>query len=420
MCYSLPKSNGIFHLPSTTGKYSVGCLDIFSRPRNGKLPLLYRLYYPTEGQLEQSRWPAWLPNSKYTESMIAAKWPVPLCRTNLIDRLKHHLSKQTIYLLSWLLKYVSGDPKICAYEASHPIKQRLPLVVFSHGLIACRTSYSSLCTDLASQGYFVAALEHADSSACVRMLMDEPDGEVSWLPREELPKGAPEGDLRARQLDYREKEIIQTLESLEDIDKGQNTEQYFYHLETLQAAAGQLPSLHWFQGLIDTENVTMSGHSMGGATTVRCLANHDHRFVAGVALDSWMFPVRQEKCLQFPQKLLFVNFERFQGEQNLKTMKRYETEVDKAGNSNVITIRNARHYACTDILIAFQGTWIGKFLFGAQDPNFNSLAGVLTSSELLHTWIYKYLYKDDNYFNQTLEHRKQFLFRGIDLKSKRD
>jgi len=417
MCYSLPKSNGIFHLPSPTGKYSVGSLDIFSRRREGKLPLLYRLYYPTDEKLEQSRWPAWLPNSKYTESMITAKWPVPLCRTNLIDRLKHHLSTQTIYLLSWLLKYVSGDPKITAYEANQPIRKRLPLVVFSHGLIACRTSYSTLCTDLASQGYFVAALEHGDSSACVRMLMDDPEGEVTWLPREELPKGAPEGDLRARQLDYREKEVIQTLESIEDIDKGQNTEQYFYNLET---KPGMLPSLDWFKGLIDTENVIISGHSMGGATTVRCLANHDQRFIAGVALDSWMFPVRQEKSLQNPQKLIFVNFERFQGDQNLKTMQRYETEVSGTQDSNVITIRNARHYACTDILITFQGTWIGKFLFGAQDPKFNSLAGVLTSSELLHAWIHKYLYNDDQYFNQTLQQRKEFLFRGIHLKSKSD
>ena len=60
------------------------------------------------------------------------------------------------------------------------------------------------------------------------------------------------GDLRARQLDYREKEVIQTLESIEDIDKGQNTEQYFYNLET---KPGILPSLDWFKGGVGTLNL---------------------------------------------------------------------------------------------------------------------------------------------------------------------
>lgn len=78
-------------------------------------------------------------------------------------------------------------------ESGKPVNDRFPLVLFSHGLIACRTTYSSLCTDIASHGYIVAAIEHGDKSACVRMHLESPDGEVSWVEREELPAGAPEG-----------------------------------------------------------------------------------------------------------------------------------------------------------------------------------------------------------------------------------
>ena len=95
-----------------------------------------------------------------------------------------------------MLKWVSGDPKIYAIESGRPVNERFPLVLFSHGLIACRTTYSALCTDIASHGFYVAALEHGDKSACVRMNLDAPDGDVSWLEREELPKGAPEGILK--------------------------------------------------------------------------------------------------------------------------------------------------------------------------------------------------------------------------------
>lgn len=40
-----------------------------------------------------------------------------------------------------------------------------PVVVFSHGLGGNRMLYSITCSELASQGYVVLALEHADGSA---------------------------------------------------------------------------------------------------------------------------------------------------------------------------------------------------------------------------------------------------------------
>ena len=39
-------------------------------------------------------------------------------------------------------------------------KSKFPVVIFSHGIAGCRTSYSIICTELASQGLIVAAMEH--------------------------------------------------------------------------------------------------------------------------------------------------------------------------------------------------------------------------------------------------------------------
>lgn len=38
--------------------------------------------------------------------------------------------------------------------------KRFPFVIYSHGLGANRTAYSTICCDLASHGFIVAAVEH--------------------------------------------------------------------------------------------------------------------------------------------------------------------------------------------------------------------------------------------------------------------
>ncbi|MPC96663.1 Platelet-activating factor acetylhydrolase 2 [Portunus trituberculatus] len=40
--------------------------------------------------------------------------------------------------------------------------QKWPVVVFSHGLSANRSIYSTVCSELASHGFVVAAVEHRE------------------------------------------------------------------------------------------------------------------------------------------------------------------------------------------------------------------------------------------------------------------
>ena len=73
---------------------------------------------------------------------------------------------------SFQLFYPPGDPRVPATRNAPPLSSSPPItpIILSHGLAACRTSYSWLAADLASQGCLVAALEHADGSACARFL----------------------------------------------------------------------------------------------------------------------------------------------------------------------------------------------------------------------------------------------------------
>ena len=61
------------------------------------------------------------------------------------------VSRQSVAFLN---SPTTGSPRITATLGSpvRPSASSLPVLVFSHGLAACRTSYSFLATDLASQG----------------------------------------------------------------------------------------------------------------------------------------------------------------------------------------------------------------------------------------------------------------------------
>jgi platelet-activating factor acetylhydrolase len=58
----------------------------------------------------------------------------------------------------------TDDMHIPAVWAAEPVQgnelPRMPVIVLTHGLGACRFFYSTLCLQLASFGYFVAAVEH--------------------------------------------------------------------------------------------------------------------------------------------------------------------------------------------------------------------------------------------------------------------
>lgn len=67
-------------------------------------------------------------------------------------------------MLSKLDLHLMKKRKIWAVEkAPFPQSQspaKFPLIIWTHGITCTRTSYSSICTYLASHGYIVAAIEH--------------------------------------------------------------------------------------------------------------------------------------------------------------------------------------------------------------------------------------------------------------------
>jgi platelet-activating factor acetylhydrolase len=151
---------------------------------------------------------------------------------------------------------------------------RWPLVVFSHGLGGTRTTYSTLCAHLAAQGRIVIAIEHRDGTGPAvfpggkKMPYIVPD-EVVWPeeePEEEWMRGVYNSErsirFRKEQLDFRRREIYETLHSIGLLSSGQIQE------SGLQALESESFDLSRWTDRVNCEEVDLVGHSFGGATIV--------------------------------------------------------------------------------------------------------------------------------------------------------
>lgn len=164
-------------LPRPTGPFSVGFQDyewlnndvydsktgISGGIASSVLPVLVRFYYPSKKQTRKDgRGPEWqgrgyiIPTPKYHQSNwgITLKILYSLVFENYVGghkQISRTLSK--MFLSHKVLWAVEKAPLAVEID-------RLPAVLFSHGLYGTRTVYSSICTQLASHGFLVAAMEH--------------------------------------------------------------------------------------------------------------------------------------------------------------------------------------------------------------------------------------------------------------------
>nr|XP_039260937.1 platelet-activating factor acetylhydrolase-like [Styela clava] len=190
-------------------------------------------------------------------------------------------------------------------------KPRLPVVVFSHGLGANRTVYSYTAYEIASHGFFVAAIEHRDESASNTFYLEKTNSgdekyDKVWLPYKRVqPATTEERELRNKQVHERAKEISKLMDSIELLNAG-----------TLSNILSDF-DLTVFKDKIDIDKAAVIGHSFGGATSITSLVK-DLRFKAGIPLDVWMYPLGPEVYkANIDTPLLFINSESFQWEANI-------------------------------------------------------------------------------------------------------
>ena len=166
---------------------------------------------------------------------------------------------------------------------------KLPLLIFSHGLAGQRTTYSSFCLEIASRGFLVVAIEHADGTASLAELSG-PGEKMKWQPSPfENPRDA-KGKWRwygglgehvsAGRPQYRLEEVKTAIRIIRDLNNGCDVDGLRI------SACYKQENSSWLAGRIDLDKIITSGHSYGGATAAwasSCVPG----VVAGIALDPW-------------------------------------------------------------------------------------------------------------------------------------
>lgn len=156
-----------FHIPLPTGPLqSVGVRD-FLVGYTRKSGVLVRLFYPAKVDKSKASnpllWPNWLPHENYKQGYADAAGIKTACMKRFIERIN---AKKNVFvpvtpnarpmpvgerILLEKSPTEEGDDAKVEY-----VTKKYPVVVFSHGLGACRTTYSTLASEMASRGFVVA------------------------------------------------------------------------------------------------------------------------------------------------------------------------------------------------------------------------------------------------------------------------
>eukprot|EP00124_Ichthyophonus_hoferi_P003261 Ihof_evm3s274 gene=Ihof_evmTU3s274 len=294
--------------PETTGVFRVSVADL---EQNGTVPVLVRLYYPSA-----------LKSSPATTTPETIPWlpsGINAVGYSVFLKVPKFIGAPIISAaLSRAIMKVSPNHPLVSAEDLTTLRQlgnvtvsnteKLPVMVFSHGLGGMRTTYSYFCSDMASHGWVVAAVEHRDGSASVTITTDH--GPIFYQQPE--PK-QDEFEFRNGQLNQRVQEVGSVLTILKELDSGEDTHCV---LKDNHNGAIKLTQQASFKHRLDFSRAAMAGHSFGGATTLTAIHTLKS-FKCAIAMDAWMLGLTKGMDrVASPIPLFLVNSEYFSWKSN--------------------------------------------------------------------------------------------------------
>ncbi|CAK9234888.1 unnamed protein product [Sphagnum troendelagicum] len=269
-----------------------------------------RIFYPTETKTRWSPWDVkercWIPHYNYMWGYVARAF----APSSVFSRLGISVIASIFYSVTWFRLPIQASvkkPLLTPKGEEGRKKQRLPVVIFSHGIWACHTTYSATCVDLASHGYIVVAVEHLDGSSSMAHYHDH-EGKCKWVHHAfgDKPVGDTPMAERAKQLRQRVGEIQKVIDVLESLDQGSL-------MQNFNSVTGRASlDTKFFQQRLDLNHIAMHGHSFGGATAI-ATSGVDKRIKCCLAEDVWWEPLEEVDYSRLAGKVpvLLLNTESF-------------------------------------------------------------------------------------------------------------
>jgi platelet-activating factor acetylhydrolase len=254
-------------LPNYLGKFPVAYVDVETTPFaefDGRITDLYphlasepnglffRIFYPTaEDEIGKSFKDKWMPDSwKYAHG-IGSFLSLPSIASSVL-----------LYPTMNSVK----SPSIRHGELlNEEIASKFPVAIFSHGLSGMRTMYSNICGNLASRGFIVIAIEHADGSACTTTRLNNQMELPYYHPSEKDIRDGETKDqallrFRRTQLSHRVKEVDNAVSVLNHLNRGE-----IDHVDRSNEEKERI--LQCFKSRLDFDNMVLVGHSFGVYTS---------------------------------------------------------------------------------------------------------------------------------------------------------
>ena len=291
-----------------TGEYQVGTQVIhmvdndrsawYGQESSNPREIMVRVWYPAQPQEGDLKAP-YVYNEKLIGDMVSEGFGIP-----------KYLMKN--------LRNINGN----SWSEAHPVNEKFPVIIFSHGIGGLKTQNTTQMEEMASHGYVVFSCDHAyDAGVSIfpgdRIIFGKtniPDN----LTKEE------KGNMRRAQLDYRAADI-QFL--LDEMDR-----------ENFLSVA--------LKNSLDLEHIGVFGHSFGGGTSV-VVASVDERIDACFGLDAWFLPI-PSNVLNSDLNKPFIHL----GQVSWKEKENYLKLDTLAGNNSAwsvrLDVRGATHYDFTD------------------------------------------------------------------------
>ncbi|KAI1464144.1 platelet-activating factor acetylhydrolase, isoform II-domain-containing protein [Daldinia caldariorum] len=298
--------------------------------------VLFSIYYPcdpsssTQSREGKPSKATWLPRPRTLTSKGYAKFfSIPHLPVTVYIAATTMFTKLPAFRNAKLAGDHAGDcpgaaprPPSGAYSentlAESGDKPRFPVIFFSHGLGGSRMCYSAICGELASNGIVVVAVEHRDGSGARSYVNIPPSGKLAECPsigdanprrfykadyifpldnaQDTSPHNAQgvDTELRHAQIEMRMSEFEEVYYALQLLNNGHADLIYKNNLRkkgNARSSSRGLDGIDWsdWDDRLLLRNVTVMGHSFGGAMAVEII-RHNDRFPyigQGILLDAW-------------------------------------------------------------------------------------------------------------------------------------